>query len=262
MPQLPVNFFFTSLYFALPQAQIEEVARLAAGHSVVAVLAPVTPAPAPVSGGEPAPAPLAGPRPAPLPPGEFTVLARTQLSLVVHVEVRQGDFKQCAAGCCLVNPSNNDMRHGAGLAAAIDKAAGAKYVAHAASLAPLATGDAKWSPSYNLRGLRIPSVIHTGEWAAWSKANSTSAQYSANTAKSAGARCSEDDLQWVGQMFTVHCAVVVPPVAPFFSSDSKAIRQTMQKCVKSVMTLALTSGIAEVAICGLGAGAFKWDPGA
>jgi hypothetical protein len=61
---------------------------------------------------------------------------------------------------------------------------------------------------------------------------------------------------------TVHCVVVVPLAAPYFSSDSKPIRQMLQKCVKSVLTLALDSGIAVVAICGLGAGAFKWDPGA
>ena len=172
-----------------PQAQIEEVARQAAGHSVVAALAPVAPTPVPVSGLVPGPGPRPG-GPAPLPPGDFTVLTRTQLSPVVHVEVRQGDFKQCAAGCCLVNPSNNDLRHGAGLAAAIDRAAGAKYVAYAASLAPLATGGAKLSPSYDLRALRIPSVIHTG---GCERVAGNCAQHGDN---SACARCSEDGSEW------------------------------------------------------------------
>jgi hypothetical protein len=80
-----------------------------------------------------------------------------------QVEVRCGEFARCAEGCALVNPSNSGLRHGGGLARAIDDAAGPAYVAGLAACRPLPVGTAKVTGAYALSAHGITHVIHTGK---------------------------------------------------------------------------------------------------
>jgi hypothetical protein len=95
-------------------------------------------------------------------PPAFTTLAAATMG-GVRVMVRCGDFVRCAEGCAVVSPSNNDVRHGGGLAKAIDTAAGGAYVAGLAAIRPLPTGTAQVTGAHLLSARGITHVIHTGK---------------------------------------------------------------------------------------------------
>ena len=92
------------------------------------------------------------------------LLGRCTIGASVTVEVRQGSFQHVAAGCALFSPSNNRMRHGAGLAAAIDIAAGPALQAECAHLlatkGPLTSGSGVLTGAHNLAAVGVAATVH------------------------------------------------------------------------------------------------------
>ena len=96
--------------------------------------------------------------------GGDRLLARAAIGGSVNVEVRQGEFLHCSRGCVLVSPSNEDMKHGAGLAKAIDVAAGPGLNVERAGIITtsgrLRVGGAVLTGAHNLASIGVPATIH------------------------------------------------------------------------------------------------------
>jgi hypothetical protein len=90
---------------------------------------------------------------------KYVLLATADIGHV-KVEVRQGDWKACAAGCAIVNPSNSSLTHGAGLAKLIDDVAGADYIEMCQQIGGLAAGSAITTPGFGYAAWAHVHIAH------------------------------------------------------------------------------------------------------